>query len=128
MAQVTRAVAQGILDGQGYTGNEVRQLAYHWLTSTGGHCANCAAALDPVTPEPPSTPWYPDDSGEWVEVPEDLMEMPEGVERKTLVEILMKRERDYFNWRSCPDTGGRWVWDAPPHACDRIVAYKVVKP
>ena len=33
MAQVTKTVARGILAGQGYTDNEVRQLAHHWLAS-----------------------------------------------------------------------------------------------
>lgn len=128
MAQVTRAVAQGILDGQGYTDNEVRQLAYHWLTSTGGHCANCAAALDPVTPEPPSTPWYPDDSGEWVEVPEDLMEMPANVGRNSLLEVLFQHERDDKGRLECKDLA-RWCkWDMPAGKGGRIVAYKVVKP
>ena len=35
MAQVTETVARGILAGQGYTDNEVRQLAHHWLASHG---------------------------------------------------------------------------------------------
>ncbi len=60
-----------------------------------GHCANCAAALDPVTPEPtPSTPWYPDDSGEWVEVPEGLMEMPSALSPETRIEGLTRDERE----------------------------------
>ena len=33
MAQVTETVARGILAGHGYTDNEVRQLAHHWLAS-----------------------------------------------------------------------------------------------
>lgn len=33
MAQVTETVARGILAGQGYTDNEVRQLAHRWLAS-----------------------------------------------------------------------------------------------
>ena len=35
MAQVTETVARGILAGHGYTDNEVRQLAHHWLASHG---------------------------------------------------------------------------------------------
>lgn len=35
MAQVTEAVARGILEGQGYTDNEVRQLAHAWLAARG---------------------------------------------------------------------------------------------
>lgn len=33
MAQVTKAVVQGIIAGQGYTDNEVRQLAHHFLAA-----------------------------------------------------------------------------------------------
>ena len=51
MAQVTRAVAQGILDGQGYTDNEVRQLAYHWLAAQPAPAQDAArqarAAIEP---------------------------------------------------------------------------------
>ena len=35
MAQVTETVARGILAGHGYTDNEVRQLAHHWLATHG---------------------------------------------------------------------------------------------
>lgn len=195
MAQVTRAVAQGILDGQGYTDNEVRQLAFHWLRSTsnaaGGaptdeenevsrqafnlwyairhpkpthenptwaHARKCddyevwraasgaylrriaeleaeLAALKSPAPIPPNstelepaTPWYPDDSGEWVEVPEDLMEMPANVGRNSLLEVLFQHERDDKGRLECKDIA-RWCkWDMPAGKGGRIVAYKVVKP
>ncbi len=102
-----------------------------------GHCANCAAALDPVTPEPSATPWYPDDSGEWVEVPEDLMEMPRDLGGEELISILTRemREDEYFDgqeddrWGDLPPPKARlWEWDTPPNVSSRIVAYKVVKP
>lgn len=44
MAQVTQAVAQGILDGQGYTDNEVRQLAYRWLAAHSAPTTQAAPA------------------------------------------------------------------------------------
>ena len=94
-----------------------------------GHCANCAAALDPVTPEPaPSTPWYPDDSGEWVEVPEDLMEMPAELRPSDLVHVMLKDDREKKRQWGCPLSAGGWNWRHPTDYTLRIVAYKVVKP
>lgn len=50
MAQVTEAVARGILSGQGYTDNEVRQLAHHWLSTRRqtGYIASKARYVAPV--------------------------------------------------------------------------------
>ena len=44
MAQVTETVARGILAGHGYTDNEVRQLAHHWLATHGPAPAGAAPA------------------------------------------------------------------------------------
>lgn len=56
MAQVTKAVAQGILAGQGYTDNEVRQLAHYWLAKNGGADTPQAGAESyPSLPEPAYT-------------------------------------------------------------------------
>lgn len=94
-----------------------------------GHCANCAAALDPVTPEPaPSTPWYPDDSGEWVEVPEAITTWPPGLNGSELVDVLMRGERDHKGWSTDSDLAWSWDWAHPCCHPSRIVAYKVVKP
>ena len=46
MAQVTETVARGILAGHGYTDNEVRQLAHHWLASHGQAPAGAAEEID----------------------------------------------------------------------------------
>lgn len=94
-----------------------------------GHCANCAAALDPVTPEPaPSPPWYPDDSGEWVEVPQDLMEMPAIFAGDEVVEVVTQGERDLKRVIVVQRRINGWDWFRHPGAPERIVAYKVVKP
>ena len=45
MAQVTETVARGILAGHGYTDNEVRQLAHHWLASHKQAPAQAAPAI-----------------------------------------------------------------------------------
>ena len=46
MAQVTETVARGILAGHGYTDNEVRQLAHHWLASHGQALADAKALAE----------------------------------------------------------------------------------
>ncbi|UIS65511.1 hypothetical protein [Acidovorax phage AP1] len=76
----------------------------------------------------PATPWYPDDSGEWVEVPEDLEAWPPGLDGSELIEVLMRGERDYKGWTPDSDLAPRWDWAHPPGHRSRIVAYKVVKP
>lgn len=76
----------------------------------------------------PSTPWYPDDSGEWVEVPEDLMEMPAELSPETIIVGLI----NYYRHKKLhTDFAGRaksWMWAISPGLDGRIVAYKVVKP
>ena len=93
------------------------------------------AALKAPAPTPsnpgelePATPWYPDDSGEWVEVPEDLEAWPPGLDGSELIEVLMRGERDYKGWTPDSDLAPRWDWAHPPGHRSRIVAYKVVKP
>ncbi len=76
----------------------------------------------------PATPWYPDDSGEWVEVPEDLMEMPAGLSPSETVEVLLKCERDAKAAGFVEDFASTWKWDTSVKGDGRIVAYKVVKP
>ncbi len=46
MAQVTETVARGILAGHGYTDNEVRQLAHHWLATHGQAPADAKALAE----------------------------------------------------------------------------------
>ncbi len=76
----------------------------------------------------PATPWYPDDSGEWVEVPEDLMQIPDELEGSEMVDVLMSGERCRKNWGTGHDQAWYWDWSIPLRGHARIVAYKVVKP
>ena len=76
----------------------------------------------------PSTPWYPDDSGEWVEVPEDLMEMPAALSFETKIEGLQLRERLSQDHITPATKAGNWYWKYDSDHMWRIVAYKVVKP
>lgn len=93
------------------------------------------AALKAPTPTPSNpveletaTPWYPDDSGEWVEVPEDLMEMPAELCDKQTIEILYLQERKNKDWMQCADEPDSWGWSETSGKNYRIVAYKVAKP
>lgn len=77
----------------------------------------------------PSTPWYPDDSGEWVEVPEDLMKMPDGLVGDEQIQVLTLGERRERIKTARVDLYSDCLsWDAHTEAYRRIVAYKVVKP
>ena len=70
--------------------------------------------------------WYPDDSGEWVEVPDDCMACP--VPEDTVVGYLLRREREWKDYCAYPNTASDVCWDLDPEENERIVAYKVVKP
>lgn len=73
-------------------------------------------------------PWYPDDSGEWVEVPDDLMEMPNGLERHQWIERLFHAEREEKDYFKVPIWACGASWASPIGSKCRIVAYKVFKP
>ena len=68
------------------------------------------------------TPWYPDDSGKWVEVTPGVDKRPDGLRPKTLVATLSSGERNERQhlWPT-PLKASRWNWSV-------IVAYKVVEP
>lgn len=70
-------------------------------------------------------PWYPDDSGEWVEVPEDCMTCP--VPPKTEIDYLLRHERVSKRWGEDTREAGKLSWEWPSDTGPRIVAYKVVK-
>lgn len=75
----------------------------------------------PEDREPPTTekPWYPDNSGEWVEVPDDCVDCP--VDPSEMVMSLSRFERETRNWIGQSITNARdWHWP-------NLVAYKVVK-
>ena len=61
-------------------------------------------------------PWYPDNSGEWIEC---NGVRPVGLSGNTEVEVLIQTERNDKNWVSCADCVDEWLWET-------IVAYKVV--
>jgi hypothetical protein len=85
-----------------------------------------AEYIDPrKDPEPP-TPWYPDDSGEWVEVPDDctVCPLPDG----TFVHYLLRSEREGKDYAAYSNPADELNWDLEPEENGRIVAYKVVKP
>ena len=75
-------------------------------------------------PEPKSL-WYPDDSGEWVEVPEDLMAMPSELNPNDKIAVLIREYREKKIRRITPHSANSWCWDAPGPG--RIVAYKIIK-
>lgn len=77
---------------------------------------------------PPSenAPWYPDDSGEWVEVPDYFVVSP--VSACTVVEVLLQHERHEKSWKSFPRAAGVFSWRRLSDSYASIVAYKVVKP
>lgn len=68
-------------------------------------------------PLPNDTPWYPDDSGEWVEI----YPMPAPIHPDTVIQTLSKRERaDKKQHNSAARPMKDWDWG-------QLVAYKVVK-
>ena len=96
--------------------------------------AELAAAKAPAPIPPnstelePSTPWYPDDSGEWVEVPEDLVGRPAALPPETRIEVLLHDDRKEHAYKACTAMAKNWMWAISPGMGGRIVAYKVVKP
>lgn len=76
-------------------------------------------------PKPESKPWYPDDSGEWVEVQEDLMAMPPELNPDDKIVVLVQAYRENKFRRATPHSANSWCWDAT--GSGRIVAYKLIK-
>ena len=72
-----------------------------------------------------STPWYPDDSGEWIEVPEDCKVCP--CESSLKIEVLLLDERIDRQWDSSEHPADYFAWDLAAQEASRIVAYKVVE-
>lgn len=69
-------------------------------------------------------PWYPDSSGDWVEVPDDCMECP--IKPSTKVFVLLRCDRIKKQRCGLSYAAGDWGWDVDPRMSGRIVAYKVV--
>lgn len=87
-----------------------------------GRATGCVNLADVVK----DTPWYPDDSGEWVEVPDDctVCPLPDG----TFVHYLLRIEREGKDYADYSSPAAELCWDLEPEDTCRIVAYKVVKP
>lgn len=77
--------------------------------------------------QPKDTPWYPDDSGEWVEVPDDVEAVPEELNMDEVVIYLLRFERNekHCLWRS--QIVSNLEFRNRPDSKYRIVAYKKVK-
>ena len=88
-----------------------------------------AAAIGKKKPaEATPKPWYPDNSGEWVEVPDTLMEMPKGLQENTEIQSLLYSEREQKKWDASVLEAWELFWGHEPGHEWRIVAYKIVKP
>lgn len=71
------------------------------------------------------TNWYPDDSGEWVEVPDSRMTIPYALSQYDgLISILFKGARD-VKFEGVPKEYPQNLdWDIEPDRDIRIVAYR----
>lgn len=78
----------------------------------------------PADIDPPK-PWCPDNSGEWVEVPDDCMRCP--VPPETEIEYLLRFERNRKSWEPDVREACNLSWTFATGRDARIVAYKVVK-
>lgn len=73
-------------------------------------------------------PWYPDDSGDWVEVPADCMGMPAALKPTGRTAVLLGVDRENRSYIHNERTNCDWVWEVPAkYRKFRIVAYKVLK-
>lgn len=68
------------------------------------------------------SPWYPDDSGEWIEY--DGSGQP--VDNDVVMEVLLHGERNEHYWYTMPLRASEWDWDIEVGSA-KIVAYKIVK-
>ena len=81
------------------------------------------AAYRVVAPAAKDAPWYPDDSGKWVEVPPGSG-FPKGLDLGTTVEVLARGERIAKSYKYWARPAGSWYW---LHKGDiNFVAYKIV--
>ena len=81
------------------------------------------AAVQKPDTDKPDTPWYPDDSGKWVEVTPGGG-WPNGLAPGTKIEVLARGERSAKSYKYWASPAGSWYW---LHEGDgAIVAYKIV--
>jgi len=70
--------------------------------------------------------WYPDESNNWIEVPENVMSYRQlGLRKEDITFILFKNERDAQKYVVQSNTASNRVWDKEPSDPQRIVAYKL---
>lgn len=117
------------LTGQAPEGNLVAEYVQAELERVKGALqrddALGRAWVDPRKDSEP-TPWYPDDSGEWVEVAADSTEPP--VAEAVLIDYLLLGERARKGYTPAMENAGALNWTFEANDSARIVAYKVVEP
>lgn len=70
--------------------------------------------------------WYPDNSGKWVEVDPESMEMPSELRGDTPIRCLLSEEREGNYYKDHIQDADYHAWDNHPSSGTRIVAYKRV--
>ena len=71
-------------------------------------------------------PWYPDDSGEWIEVPDCITSYSSlGLDYDTKIEYLVKSERNHEDYCKRIKCAGELTWGGSGYA-SQIIAYKLV--
>lgn len=75
----------------------------------------------------PEQPWYPDYSGEWIEVPAGLIGKPKELHPRDLIQSITGNDRDTEKWfrpNACDEAAGiNWYCSDG----SKIVAYKLIK-
>lgn len=78
-----------------------------------------------IPPKLESSLWYPDDSGNWVEVPEGNSVAPYELHYTDEIEAMYRIERMRENYEPQSYSAGSWKWDEESLEY-QIVAYKKV--
>lgn len=96
---------------------------FDWSTLSGRRPACYYSVEQRVNTEPvaKAAPWYPDDSGKWVEVTPGVGNLPDGLHPETEVLTLSGGERTRQHLWDTALPAHRFNWSV-------IVAYKVVEP
>jgi len=121
----SRVLAVVPRDGHGLAESAIATLQHLGYTYHGGEQWKPPIGPAPVFSE--EKPWYPDDSGEWVEVPNTMM-TPPPVGEDTIVEALYLNEREGKTYQKNTTTCKSWQWHKDVKNHYRIVAYKVAAP
>lgn len=101
-----------------YIGQAYPSEGWSWH---GGHIV----AYKIVAPAAKDAPWYPDDSGKWVEVTPGSG-FPKGLDLGTTVEVLVRGERIAKSYKYWARPAGSWYWLHEWWRDGTIVAYKIV--